>query len=117
MYNCITHRVTDRIVSLYQLHVRPIVPGKELASVEFSSMINVSLIDGNSFIDRLSWDAYNEGLFLIESIDKYKIRHGYYPSSVSVDRIYCTCENTRKLKEIVIDFMVINWVDHPKAEN
>jgi hypothetical protein len=105
MYSGRTHRVTDRIVSLYQPHVRPIVRGKERASVEFGSKINVSLIDGYSFIDRLSWDAYNEGSYLMQPIDKYKTRHGYYPSSVSVDRLYCTRENRRKLKELVIDLI------------
>jgi IS5 family transposase len=39
----------------------------------------------------------------MESIDKYKILHGYYPASVSVDRIYCTRENRRQLKELGID--------------
>ena len=105
MYNGRTHRVTDRIVSLYQPHVRPIVRGKERANVEFGSKINVSLINGYSFIDRLSWDAFNEGSYLMESIDKYKIRHGYYPASVSVDRIYCTRENRRQLKELGIDLI------------
>ena len=53
MYNGRINRVTDRIVSLYQPHVRPIVRGKERANVEFGSKINVSLINGYSFIDWL----------------------------------------------------------------
>lgn len=66
MYVGRTHRVTDRIVSLHQPYVRPIVRGKEQANVDFGSKINVSLVNGYSFIDRLSWDAYNEGSYLME---------------------------------------------------
>ena len=41
----------------------------------------------------------------MESIDKIKIRHGYYPASVSSDRIYCTFENRRKLKKVASDLI------------
>lgn len=90
MYRKRSHSVEDRIVNIHQPYVRPIVRGKEKAKVEFGSKINVSLINGYSFIDHFSWDAFNEGSHLKESIDKYKIRHGYYPAEVSVDQIYCT---------------------------
>jgi hypothetical protein len=78
---------------------------KEQANVEFGSKINVSLVNGYSFIDRLSWDAYNEGSYLMESIEKYKRRHGYYPSCVAADRIYCTRENRRSLKALGIEMI------------
>jgi hypothetical protein len=81
------------------------VRGKEQANVEFGSKINVSLVNGYSFIDRLSWDAYNEGSYLIGSIEKYKKRHGYYSSCVSADRIYYTRENRRGLKAPVIELI------------
>lgn len=74
-----THRVTDRIVSLHQPYVRLIVRRKEQANDEFGSKISVSLVNGYSFIDRLAWDAYNEASYLMESIKKYKKRHGYFP--------------------------------------
>jgi hypothetical protein len=48
-----THSVPERIVSIHQPHVRPIVRGKEKAKVEFGSKINVSLVDGYSFLDHL----------------------------------------------------------------
>jgi hypothetical protein len=34
----------------------------------------------------------------MESIEKYKRRHGYYPSRVSADMDYYTRENRRSLK-------------------
>ena len=94
-----THSVPERIVSIHQPHVRPIVRGKEKSSVEFGSKINVSLVDGYSFLDHLSWEAFNEGSHLMESVERYRRRHGFYPREVLVDRIYCTRENHRRLKE------------------
>ena len=40
------HRISDRIVSIRQPHVRPIVRGKAGAKVEFGAKVSVSLIDG-----------------------------------------------------------------------
>ena len=88
-----THRVDDRIVSISQPHVRPIIRGKSGAEVEFGAKISVSYIDGMCFVDRLSWDAYNEGQDLIGQIEKYRHRFGHYPESVHADKIYRTREN------------------------
>jgi len=82
-----THSVPERIVSIHQPHVRPIVRGKENAKVEFGSKINLSLVDGYSFLDHLSWEPYNHGGYLIRSVELYRQRHGYYPAEVMGDRI------------------------------
>ena len=94
-----THSVRERIVSIHQPYVRPIVRGKEKTKVEFGSKINVSLVDGFAFLDHLSWEAYNEGGYLMPSVELYKKRHGYYPAEVMADKIYCNRENRRILKE------------------
>ena len=94
-----THSVPERVVSIHQPHVRPIVRGKEKSNVEFGTKINVSLVDGYSFLDHLSWEAFNEGSHLMESVERFRRRHGFYPREVLVDRIYCTRENHRRLKE------------------
>ncbi|HQS52211.1 MAG TPA: IS5 family transposase [Daejeonella sp.] len=96
------HKVEDRIVSIHQPHVRPIVRGKEKAKVEFGSKLNLSLVDGYSFIDHLSWDAYNEGTLLIESVNLYRERHGYLPKEILADQIYCNRENRSSLKTLGI---------------
>jgi IS5 family transposase len=57
MYDNRVHRIEDRIVSIHQPHVRPIVRGKSQAKVEFGAKIHISLIDGISFLDELSWEA------------------------------------------------------------
>ncbi len=54
------NRINDRIVSISQPHVRPIKRGKAHASTEFGAKISASLVDGYCFLDRLSWDNYNE---------------------------------------------------------
>lgn len=87
------HRIADRLVSLSQPHVRPIVRGKAGHPVEFGANISVSLVDGISFVDRISWDAYNESMDLVEQIEAYHRRFGHYPASVHADHIYRTREN------------------------
>src|SRR5699024_10540714 len=86
-------RIDDRIVSISQPHVRPIVRGKANARVEFGAKLSVSVVDGYAFLDVLSWDSYHEGKRLRESVEKYKNRYGYYPEAVLADTIYRTREN------------------------
>lgn len=102
MYKNQSHSIEDRIVSISQPHIRPIVRGKVNAPVEFGAKLSVSLIDGYAFIDTLSWDAYHEGIFLKESIESYKERFGYYPEAVLVDTIYRTRENRKLCKRLGI---------------
>ena len=98
MYDKRVHSVEDRIVSIHQPHVRPIVRGKTNTNVEFGSKIQVSLVNGIAFLDELSWDAFNEGTRLQKSVEKYRARFGFYPKEVLADKIYCTRENRKWLK-------------------
>jgi hypothetical protein len=95
MYNNRSHRIADRIVSISQPHVRPIVRGKAGSNVEFGAKVSVSLVDGISFVDRISWDAYNESGDVVAQIETYHRRFGYYPASVHADKIYRTRANRR----------------------
>ena len=54
------HRVADRIVSITQPFVRPIVRGKAKAPVGFGAKYDVS-VDGNGHarLERATFDAYN----------------------------------------------------------
>lgn len=103
MYDAKTHSVENRIVSIHQPHVRPIVRGKSNSKVEFGAKINVALVDGFAFLDDHSWEAYNEGTRLQSCIEKYKIRYGYYPKEVLADKIYCNRANRAYLKSLEID--------------
>ena len=55
MYENRVHSVGNRIVSISQSHVRPIVRGKIASPVEFGAKISVSVVDGYVFLDRLSF--------------------------------------------------------------
>ena len=97
------HRsIPDRIVSLCKPHVRPIVRGKAAANVEFGAKLSVSVIDGKTYLDKLSWDAYNESGDLKDQLRAYKARTGYYPKSIHADKIYRTRDNMRYCKEFGI---------------
>ena len=99
MYSKRTHTIKDRIVSISQPHVRSIVRGKAGKKVEFGAKISVSSQkEGYVSLDKLSWDAYNEGGDLIDQIEGYKKRFGYYPSSVHADQIYRTRQNRKYCK-------------------
>jgi transposase, IS5 family len=89
----------DRIVSIHQPHVRPIVRGKAKAKVEFGAKINASLQSGYTRIDRAQWDAYNEGCDLEMQVERYKTLTGHYPELVQVDKIYLNRSNRAWLKE------------------
>ena len=94
-----TERIENRIVSVSQPHVRPIVRGKARVNTEFGAKISVSCCDGYVFVERISWDNYNESSDLKMQVEKYKELTGYYPESVHVDRIYRTRENRNWCKE------------------
>lgn len=102
MYKNKTHSVEDRIVSIHQPHVRPIVRGKQKAKVEFGAKVQLSLVAGYAFLDFISWDAFNEGAKLMLAVENYKKRTGYWPKEVLADQIYCNRENRKRLKELDI---------------
>jgi IS5 family transposase len=99
MFENRSHQVADRIVSIHEPHVRPIVRGKARSKTEFGAKIHLSLVDGYSFLDTVSWDAFNEGSSLSDYVENFRKRVGCYPAKVMVDKIYCTLENRKWLKE------------------
>jgi IS5 family transposase len=99
MFENRSHQVEDRIVSIHEPHVRPIVRGKARAKTEFGAKIHMSMVDGFAFLDTLSWDAFNEGSHMRDYVDGYRGRFGFYPAKVLADKLYCTRENRKWLKE------------------
>ena len=100
MYQTRTHSVADRIVSISQPHVRPIVRGKTGKKVEFGAKISISHVQGSYVsLHRLSWDAYNESSDLINQVESYRSHFGSYPVSVHADAIYRTRANRAYCKE------------------
>ena len=100
MYDNNTHVVEDRIVSISQPYVRPIVRGKASKPTEFGAKLHLSIDErGFARIEHLSFDAFNEGPMLQAALNAYKYHHGYYPERVLVDQIYRTTKNIAFCKE------------------
>jgi len=91
--------IPNRIVSVRQPHVRPIVRGKAGSEVEFGQKISLSVVDGYTFIEDQRWDNFAEGITLIASAEKYRERHGVYPEAILADKTYRNRENINFCKE------------------
>ena len=99
MFSTNTRRVDDRIVSLSQPWVRPIVRGKQNADVEFGAKVEMSDVNGFLRIEDLRWDAFNESKTLQASVENYRKAYGHYPERVLADKIFRTRENLSYCKE------------------
>lgn len=100
MYDNKVHSVEHRIVSISQPWLRPIVRGKVKSPVEFGAKFDLSLdSEGYGRIEKISFEAYNESTCLIEAVERFKERTGYYPNRVLSDQIYRTRENRNYCKE------------------
>ncbi|MCD6321923.1 MAG: IS5 family transposase [Clostridiales bacterium] len=99
MYTNKTRRVSDRIVSLHMPFIRPIVRGKANAAVEFGAKLAISVVDGYTYMEEMSFDAYNEGGTLIASVERYQKKFRVYPQAVIADKIYRNRKNIRYCKE------------------
>jgi len=104
MYDNQKHTTMNRIVSISQPHVRPIVRGKAGKDVEFGAKISLSLVNGSCYLHKISFEAYNESIDLKGQIEEYKSKYGFYPSTVSADQIYGTHENRQHMKSVGINF-------------
>ena len=94
MYDNRVHSVKDRIVSISQPYIRPIVRGKAKSPVEFGAKLDMSIDErGIARLERLSFDAYNESDVLTTAIENYRKRTGHYPERVLVDQIYRNRKN------------------------
>ena len=99
MYKNKTHSVENRVVSLSQPYLRPIVRGKAKAPVEFGAKLDISISNGFTRLEKQSFEAYNESTVLIETIERYKERTGSYPARVLADKIYRNRDNLAWCKE------------------
>jgi len=93
------HTVANRIVSIHQPHVRPMVRGKAGSDVEFGSKIGICVYDGLTFLDHLNWESYNETADLVLSAENFKRRNGFYPAKINADQIYITRDNRNWCKK------------------
>ena len=80
--------IPDRIVSINKPYVRPIVRGKESKNVEFGAKVNNILVDEISFIEKLSFNAFNEGTRLVHCTSLHKRLFGVEVKKIGGDTGY-----------------------------
>lgn len=89
-----THSVDNRIVSISQPYISPIVRGKAKSPVEFGAKLDLSLDEiGMCRIEKLSFDAYNENSVLQTAVENYKKRTLHYTEHILANQIYRSLEN------------------------
>ena len=94
--------IPDRIVSISKPYVRPIVRGKEAKNVEFGAKCNNILVDGISFIEKLSFNAFNEGTRLEHCIKMHKRLFKIDAKKIGGDTGYAGTANRNLCKEMGI---------------
>ena len=87
--------VKHRIVSIDRPYIRPIVRGKESKKTEFGAKVNSIMIDGISFIEFHSFEAFNEGIRLKQSVEYQQELTGVKVRRVGADAIYANNDNRR----------------------
>ena len=91
--------IPNRIVSLPKDYIRPIVRGKETKTVEFGAKCNNILIDGISFIEKLSFNAFNEGTRLKHCVSLSEKLTGVPVKKIGGDQGYSGNDNRTFCKE------------------
>ena len=109
--------VEGRIVSIDRPYIRPIVRGKENRHVEFGAKVNSIQIDGISFIEHLSFEAFNEGIRLKECISCHKELTGEEPRRIGADTIYATNANRKMCTEKKITTCFARKGPKPREED
>ena len=95
--------IPNRIVSVSKPYVRPKVRGKENKTVEFGAKCNNILIDGISFIEKLSFNAFNEGTRLKHCVTLAQKLTGVQVKNIGGDQGYSGNDNRTFCKEHKIE--------------
>lgn len=85
----------NRIVSLSKSYIRPIVRGKEAKAVEFGAKVNKVQVNGISFIEHLSFDAFNEGTHFKSTVRLAQTLTHTKVNLIGADAIYATNANRK----------------------
>ncbi len=93
MYHRQSHQIEDRIVSIAQPHIRPIVRGKAGCPVEFGAKVIVGLVGGYAFLMKAEWNNFAESKSLKQAVAEYRATFGFYPKTILTDRAYPSREN------------------------
>ena len=91
--------IPDRILSINKPYVRPIVRGKESKNVEFGAKVNNILVDGISFIEKLSFNPFSEGTRLKHCTTLHRRLFGVDVKKIGGDTGYAGTDNRDYCKE------------------
>ena len=108
--------VKHRIVSIDRPYIRPIVRGKENKRVEFGAKANNILVDGISFIEHHSFEAFNEGTRLKQCVEYQESLTGVKVTRIGMDTIYANNENRKYCTERGITTNFVRKGPKPKDE-
>ena len=95
--------IPNRIVSVSKPYIRQIVRGKETKTVEFGAKCNNILIDGIPFIEKLSFNAFNEGTRLKHCVSLTEKLTGVTVKKIGGDQGYSGNDNRTFCKENKIE--------------
>ena len=95
--------IPNRIVSVSKPYIRPIVRGKETKTIEFGAKCNNILIDGISFIEKLSFNTFNEGTRLKHCVSPSEKLTGVPVKKIGGDHGYSGNDNRTFCKENKIE--------------
>lgn len=108
--------VHRRVVSIDRPYIRPIVRGKENKRVEFGAKVNNIQIDGISFIEHHSFEAFNEGTRLKQCVEYQQSLTGVKVTRIGMDTIYASNENRKYCTECGITTNFVRKGPRPKDE-
>ena len=83
----ITRRLLDLLCKILKV-IREIERGKEVKSVELGARVDHVLVGGISFIEKLSFNAFNEGTRLVHCLKMHKRLFGVEAKKVGGDTGY-----------------------------
>lgn len=90
--------IPGRIVSIRKPYIRPIVRGKENKNVEFGAKCNNIQVDGISFIEKISFNPFNEGTRLQHCITLHRRLFGVDVRKLAGDNSYSGNKNRELCK-------------------
>lgn len=108
--------VRHRVVSIDRPYIRPIVRGKENKRVEFGAKANNIQIDGISFIEHHSFEAFNEGIRLKQAVEYQEELTGVEVREVGADTIYANNDNRSYCTERNITTSFVRKGPQPKED-
>lgn len=94
-------KISHRIVSINKPYIRPIIRGKEIKPVEFGAKVHKVQVSGISFIEYISYEAFNEATRLKQTVAFHQKHFGKL-KQLGADAIYATNENRRYCNKLGI---------------